>query len=567
VPAFTRTRSKTRGPIETPVAGGARTGLPPALFALAAAVAVARWITRARLFYNWDSVQYALGIRHYDLRTHQPHPPGSAYYIILGRALNAFLHDPHASLLAISAIASALTVFALYALGSELAGSPGGWWAAVLGAVSPLFWFYGSVGLNYVTDGLFAALTGYYSLRLWRGDTTLRTAALAGLSLGATGGFRPTTIVFLLPIWLLGVGRLRRFRGSAMRSTAGSREQQSERNGGASDGAERARWPDAWRAAAISAGLVAILTLGWLIPTAAASGGPGTYLRLTREMDSTLHVSAVWEVADPRAALRFAGFSHRRCFESMLGLAWLLLPFAIAATWRRPRRIDYRELLFWSAWILPPFAFFLLVHFNMSGYSLVYAPAVIALASCPLGAATARWPAVGTVAAAVVAVVNAALFWVGFPKASPNLGQRAISRPEIAQHDAYWSTLRDYLSRYPPGSVRLVVPGTSTEGLRPAEALIPEHAGDICQIAGSFHLPRSIARQTFLHFCSLHALLAEPRPILAVWRTADDHSSLRNALAPARARIELLPIGAGFRVARVLPRLSPSPPLSPALRR
>src|SRR5205814_4924727 len=138
--------------------------------------------------------------------------------------------------------------------------------------------------------------------------------ALAGLSLGATGGFRPTSIAFLLPIWLLGIGRLALSTGSRRNPSAPraarSAALPSEGDNGGRMSAEAAP-SDRWRAAAVSAGLAVALTLAWLIPTTAASGGVGTYLRLTREMNSTLHVSAVWEVADPRAALRFAGYSHR----------------------------------------------------------------------------------------------------------------------------------------------------------------------------------------------------------------------------------------------------------------
>src|SRR5205823_2175663 len=152
--------------------------------------------------------------------------------------------------------------------------------------------------------------------------------ALAGAVLGITGGFRPTTVAFLLPIWLLGMARL------VGRSDSGiePRRHEEHEEGAKDDEKIRSSLRARWRAVGVSAGLLLLFTVGWLVPTAAAAGGFGHYIRLTREMDSTLHVSAVWEVADPRAALRLAGYSHRRCFECMLGLAWLLLPFAVATT-------------------------------------------------------------------------------------------------------------------------------------------------------------------------------------------------------------------------------------------
>jgi 4-amino-4-deoxy-L-arabinose transferase-like glycosyltransferase len=501
--------------------------LPPGLIVLTVAVAALRWETRARLFYNWDSVQYALGIGHYDLRLHQPHPPGSYYYVLAGRLLNGLTGDPHAALLLISAAVSALTILALFALGREMGGEWAGWWAAALGATSPLFWFYGSVGLNYSSDGLFATLTGLYSLRLWRGDARSSTAAIAGACLGAAGGFRPTSVVFLLPVWVLGLARLAR---GGPRGHPG--------------------------AAALSAAIAGLLTLGWLLPTAVAAGGLRDYLRLSREMNHVLQSTAVWAVPSPWLALKYAGTTHRRCLESTLGGVWLALPFALLALLRAAgrRRLPAAEVLFWALWILPAAVFYLLAHFNSPGYTLVYAPAIVALAAGALAKWTTRRPegtrgTATTGAIIFAAAANAALFWYGFPWASPRMGQRAISRPEIAQHDAYWAAFRDYLDRrYRPGEVRILASGTSTEGLRAAEALLPDRAGDVYQVVGHLpllELPESIRALPFLHFCTAEQALRDPRPVVAVWRTSDDLAYHRNTF---HSRLPSQEIGGGFRV-------------------
>src|SRR5215210_8744581 len=34
---------------------------------------------------HWDAVNYALGLHTFNVAAHQPHPPGSPYYILLGR--------------------------------------------------------------------------------------------------------------------------------------------------------------------------------------------------------------------------------------------------------------------------------------------------------------------------------------------------------------------------------------------------------------------------------------------------------------------------------------------------
>ena len=37
--------------------------------------------------YNWDTGQFALGLEHFDVKMHQPHPPGYPIFIFLGKIL------------------------------------------------------------------------------------------------------------------------------------------------------------------------------------------------------------------------------------------------------------------------------------------------------------------------------------------------------------------------------------------------------------------------------------------------------------------------------------------------
>ena len=45
----------------------------PALWALAL---ITRLPCRSIILHHWDSVNFALALEHYDVRLHQPHPPG-----------------------------------------------------------------------------------------------------------------------------------------------------------------------------------------------------------------------------------------------------------------------------------------------------------------------------------------------------------------------------------------------------------------------------------------------------------------------------------------------------------
>ncbi|MGH7301610.1 MAG: glycosyltransferase family 39 protein, partial [Candidatus Rokuibacteriota bacterium] len=124
---------------------------------LAVVTLLSRWPYRARMLYNWDAVQFALALREFDIAKHQPHPPGYVLYVGLGRALNASLGDPTLAYVALAMLFSAGSTFVVYGLGRRLYDRSTALVAASLLAVSPLFWFYGSVGLTYAGEA-FAAL-------------------------------------------------------------------------------------------------------------------------------------------------------------------------------------------------------------------------------------------------------------------------------------------------------------------------------------------------------------------------------------------------------------------------
>src|SRR5919109_4030387 len=138
--------------------------------ALAVLTALSRLPFRARMLYNWDAVQFALALREYDVVKHQPHPPGYILYVGLGRIVNAWLGDPTAAYVTLAVLASGLTTFVVYALARAAYDRPTALVAATLLAVSPLFWFYGSVGLTYAGEALFASVVAYFSYRALRGS-------------------------------------------------------------------------------------------------------------------------------------------------------------------------------------------------------------------------------------------------------------------------------------------------------------------------------------------------------------------------------------------------------------
>ncbi|HKZ04337.1 MAG TPA: DUF2723 domain-containing protein [Methylomirabilota bacterium] len=322
----------------------ARPGLPFDLavsLLLALVTLASRWPYRARMLYNWDAVQFALALREFDIAKHQPHPPGYVLYVGLGRLLNATLADPTLAYVTLAMIFSAASAVTVYWLARALYDRTTAVAAAALLAMSPLFWFYGSVGLTYAGEAFGATLMALLAYRTLEG----RVAHLymGAVCLGLVGGLRPSVLLLLLPLWA----------GSAW---LGIRE----------------------RKRLVAAGaLLAAAVLVWFLPLVWLAGGWRAYLRASSELYGMMVLPTSVVSGHPEATFRQA----RYVVESILvGLGPLAL--ALAALPLLARRGGWtRREWFLLGWIAPPVAVYTLVHFGQAGYVLTFLPALVILLS------------------------------------------------------------------------------------------------------------------------------------------------------------------------------------------
>ncbi len=156
---------------------------------------------RAAMLNDHDAVNYALALEHFDMRLHQPHPPGYILYILLGRAFNLIFDDHLTALLCFSIVFSGLAVVAVYLAGREAFSQRVGAIAALLLATSPAFWLRGEIAAPYTADLLASALVGWLCYRVLI-TSGRRLVFVTALALGLVGAFRPQTSVFLFPLFL-----------------------------------------------------------------------------------------------------------------------------------------------------------------------------------------------------------------------------------------------------------------------------------------------------------------------------------------------------------------------------
>jgi Protein of unknown function (DUF2723) len=492
-----------------------------ALVAAAAAV-MTRVPFAARRLWDHDSVQFALGVEKYDLAAHHPHPPGYPLYIavlkllamlgvdslhgmvalsILAAALGAGLIVPLTARLASAAAERGLRAAGEAGLASDagVAGNAGlasdagfgsaadvaggdrrglaagavraGALAAALYVFNPLLWFYGELPLVYAVEGGMTVGLAYAALRMADGRGPF-LAACAAFALA--GGVRPSTLVLLLPLFLLGAWQAWR-RGA----TAGTM--------------------------AAGAALGAAVGLAWLAPLLAAAGGLAAYRRIGSEHFSALLpytsilYGAGWKALAHNLTIMTKWFLQGLVPAAVaLGALWIPWPHrgpsqppaqerragAAGATGTggggRSRaaaaaglRLVAAAWLWLAAWAVPPVFFFALFHVTKAGYTLIYVPALLVAASL-LGAPAMDGRRERRAAAAILlaAATGAGLFLFGADRRSDQPRALAVVRNElnraaIATYERDLDALLAALRRLPPSTTVLAtveLSGTSPAG-------------------------------------------------------------------------------------------------------
>jgi len=305
---------------------------------------VTRLPFQSHLLYDHDSVQFALGLKNYDVYLHQPHPPGYFLYVQTAQLIEFFLHDANSSFVWISTVAGAFTVAVIYNLGSAIFSRRDGWWAAILAVVSPLFWFFGEVALSYSVAAFFSSVVALGAWRILNGDD--RWIYPLSITLGIAAGFRQDLGMFLGPLWLLAV---------VQRS---------------------------WRVFSPAFVIVLLSIALWFIPMLIATGGATRYFAATSEL---------WQYNNASSAIWHAPLETRvdtvltlvGVLSYGVGLGTIFLVFASYVVIRRWEwlLLAPKKAIFFVTWIAPALLFFIIFFIPPYKYSygLVLLPALILL--------------------------------------------------------------------------------------------------------------------------------------------------------------------------------------------
>jgi len=312
---------------------------------LALFVIVSRWVGHMNYLYLSDSVRYALALDKYDVSLQQPHPPGYGLYILFTKPIYWLTGDANTALIITSIIFSVLAIIAVFYLAKLIYGRRVAWISVLILATAPLVWFHGQVALNYITDVFFSALTGIYIYKSLKNNRDNVSLIKASITLAIGGGFRPTLVIFMLPLWLWIILRRRNIKTFI-----------------------------------INTGIVLGISLAWLVPAAYLSGGLISFWNAIYSLifsNSALASFASIVKGTNQITNQLSMIARNLTFNFGLALVFVvlyLISFAVPKI--EDVKININNLMFWSLWIFPAVLFYLFVIFTLSGYLLIIIPAL-----------------------------------------------------------------------------------------------------------------------------------------------------------------------------------------------
>ena len=104
-----------------------------------------------------------------------------------------------------SIAASCGLIILIYKMAIDWFGPREARFSSLIFLFSPLGWFHGIVALTYSVEAFFSALLGYWC---WQTESGMQASLLpAGIILGISAGVRPSSLLFLGPIFLYSMRR------------------------------------------------------------------------------------------------------------------------------------------------------------------------------------------------------------------------------------------------------------------------------------------------------------------------------------------------------------------------
>lgn len=295
------------------------------IFLIVGAGLILRIPFRSEVLFNWDSVNFALGIQGFDIVGHRPHPPGNILYIYLARLLTYFTHDENLSMVSMSIAGGILSAIILYWFAQHIHNKTDALFSALLLLTSPVAWLYDEVALTYSLEMMFSVAIAYTCYKALEGETSF--AYLSAFLLSVAGGFRPSSLLVFGPLFLFVL--LKTPKKHALFCLVGS----------------------------------LALCSAWGILLIRDSGGLGTLLTATKNLSMLLDPPSTTAILHPLFQAGHIGI----LLVAFYWMGIIALPRRNAPNWERT---------FFNIWLIPGILIMILYHMGQSGYILFLLPAL-----------------------------------------------------------------------------------------------------------------------------------------------------------------------------------------------
>ena len=280
-----------------------------------------------------DSINFAMGVREFNVAQHQPHPPGAPVFVALGKLTTPIVRTlgiagAESRALAIwSVLAGAALIPIVFALCAAMDGDRRrAFWTAALAACAPLVWFTAARPMTDMTGLVLALASQALAVRVWAGVAGSGSLLAAGLMAGFAAGVRIQTAALTVPLLLVAaISRTSLLRFAAVRAV------------GPCQTGRGSRFSLGTAAGALMAALLGVLL--WAVPLVVVSGGPTQYLVAlgSQAGEDFEWVRMLWKSpTDPRVAFH--------AFVNSFVWPWGWLPLGLAAA-----SLSALGLL-WGAW-------------------------------------------------------------------------------------------------------------------------------------------------------------------------------------------------------------------------
>lgn len=152
------------------------------------------------LFHEWDSINFALAIKKFNIYADQPHPPGYPILVLISKLIYIFIKDELRSLQILSVIFSILGVIIFYYFLKYLTKNEKySFFGTIIFSFSSIFYFYGTIEDIYVSEVFLTLLIGFLSY-LTLSDK--KKSYLLSIFYGLGGGIRFNSLIFFFPLIL-----------------------------------------------------------------------------------------------------------------------------------------------------------------------------------------------------------------------------------------------------------------------------------------------------------------------------------------------------------------------------